>query len=79
MKASSDVRVARLCNLLALPSTVDPLISHLMSIRDSHVVALQTVIENKCGEGECLIALVKQGGGFVGHLEISSSLCILNV
>lgn len=33
-----------------------------MSIRGSHVVALQAVIENKCGEGEYLIGVVKQWG-----------------
>lgn len=32
-----------------------------MSIRGSHVVALQAVIENKCEEGECLIGVVKRG------------------
>lgn len=53
--------------LFYLPSTV------LMSL-NSHVVALQTVIENKCGEGGCVIGAVKQRGGFVGHLEICSSL-----
>lgn len=37
-----------------------------MSIRASHVVALQAVIEYKCGEGVCLIEVVKLcvwGGG----------------
>lgn len=47
-----------------------------MSISGSRVVTLQAVIENKCGE--CLIGVVKQEGGFVGHLEISSSLLHLN-
>lgn len=33
-----------------------------MSIRASHVVVLQAVIEYKCGEGACLIGVVKLGG-----------------
>lgn len=37
-----------------------------MSIRGSRVVALQSVIENKCGEGECLIGVVKQEAGLLG-------------
>lgn len=63
--------------MLYLPLSL--FISHLMSIRSSHVVALHAVIENKCGEGECLIGVVRRRGGFVRHLEISSSLCILTV
>lgn len=60
-------------------TTVSLQFRHLMSIRGSRVVALQAVIENKCGEGECFIGVVKQRGGFLGHLEISSSSCILTV
>lgn len=30
-----------------------------MSIRGSRLVALQAVIENKCGKGACLIGVVK--------------------